>query len=425
MIIGILFCLLLLLALTFSIQKSRFFKIRSIPKSWIWMAFSLKLIAALTLTSIYTYYYQNRSQADIYKYYDDAVVLKKAHQDKSDLFWETFLPENMQSESFRHSLSQTLHWDLSTTYLINDNRTLIRLNYLLLYLSGEFYFFHLLFFCTLSFLGSIALFRFFNANSSLPSQLIFIVVFGVPSLLFWSSALLKESILLFTLGFFLLFAQKVFIKNQLKFLPLFIVFLFLSFTVKIYVFLALAIPLLLYLISQRLSIKKQKAAYSIIGISLIALFFSLKNKLLITLKEKLIDFKAIAEAANAGSQIYMPTYENLSELIQLIPLALYNVLIHPLIPPKWSLLSSVAAMEHLFLVGILVLPIIAFKKQTKQLPFFWFCISFVLILSCLIGLSTPVLGAIVRYKVPLIPFYLIALLTFVNLNKIPLLKKLK
>jgi len=27
--------------------------------------------------------------------------------------------------------------------------------------------------------------------------------------------------------------------------------------------------------------------------------------------------------------------------------------------------------------------------------------------------------------VPLIPFYLIALLTFVNLNKIPLLKKLK
>ena len=423
---GILLCLLLFFIVGGCIQKCKFFKFAYIPKRWIWTAFFIKLISSFLLTSIYTFHYKDRSRADIYKYYDDAVVLKKAHNGKPDLFLETFLPEKWQTQAFQKSLIQSLHWDVSDSFLVNDNRTLIRFNYVLLHLSGGFYLFHLLVFCILSFLGNIALFRFFQLASSLPPKVIFIIIFGIPSFIFWGSALLKESLLLFNLGFLLFFSQKIFVKKQTKYLPLFLLFILFSISVKTYVFLAIIFPLTYYLISQKnnLNFISRKIAYALLGVLFISLLLSYKDFFINSIRNKLIDFKSIAEQSNAGSQIYMPNFEDFNEAIQLIPMALYNVLIHPIFPPKWNLLSTIVAIEHLVLIGILFLPLIAFKKQPKQISFFIFCISFTLILSIIIGLSTPILGAIVRYKVALLPFYVIALITFVDLNKIPLLKKL-
>jgi hypothetical protein len=425
MIIGILLSLALLAAVILAINKLRFFQIPSLPKSWIWAALALKLMAAILLTGIYTYHYQERSTADIYKYYDDAVELKKAHQNQQNLFWETFLPLKLPSKAFKKSLSKTMHWDSSSTFILNDNRSLIRFNYLLLQISGGFYLFHLLVFCLLSFLGGFALFKFFQSSSQLPTKILFLAIFGIPSLLFWSSAMLKESLLLFNLGFLLLSAKKLFLDGKKSaFLP-FLLFLLLSITIKVYVLLALIVPFFFYLLSQQLARKHQLATFIFFGIPFLAFFAFLKNHILQTLKEKLIDFKAIARASEAGSLIEMPSYENFSDLIQRLPLAWYNVFIHPIFPPHWNLLSAAAALEHLALVGLLFLPLFAFKRNKNDVAHFWFCLSFVLILAAVIGLTTPVLGAIVRYKVPLIPFYVIAVLTFVDLNKISLLKKLK
>lgn len=424
MLMGLLLSLVLLAIVILAIGKARFFQ-SSIPKSWIWTALSLKLTAAIILTGIYTYHYQDRSTADIYKYYDDALALKKAHQNQPLLFWETFLPEQMQTEAFQKSLSKTLHWDLSSTFFLNDNRTLIRLNYLLLHLSGGLYFFHLLIFCILSFLGSFALFKFFSSISQLPTKILFLAIFGIPSVLFWSSAMLKESLLLFNMGFLLLSAKKLFLDGKKSTILPFLLFLLLSFTVKLYVFLALLLPLFFYLLSQKLARRHFLSVSIFLGVPFLVLIAFLRNNILQLLKEKLIEFKAVARASEAGSQIDMPTYESFGEMIQRIPLAWYNVLIHPLFPPQWKLLSAAAALEHLVLIGLIILPLIAFKKDKKDIALFGFCLSFMLILATIIGLSTPVLGAIVRYKVPLLPFYVIALLTFVDLNKTPLLKKLR
>ncbi len=43
-------------------------------------------------------------------------------------------------------------------------------------------------------------------------------------------------------------------------------------------------------------------------------------------------------------------------------------------------------------------------------PDVWCCLSFITILFVLIGLTTPVLGALVRYKVPALPFVGIVIL---------------
>jgi len=52
----------------------------------------------------------------------------------------------------------------------------------------------------------------------------------------------------------------------------------------------------------------------------------------------------------------------------------------------------------------------------------FFCAGFVLILFILTGIATPVMGAIVRYKVPALPFLLIVFLLIIDKDK--LLKKI-
>jgi hypothetical protein len=52
-------------------------------------------------------------------------------------------------------------------------------------------------------------------------------------------------------------------------------------------------------------------------------------------------------------------------------------------------------------------------------PLVPFCITFVVVLFVLSGIATPVVGALVRYKVPALPFLVIALLLVVKDNAFP------
>jgi hypothetical protein len=87
-----------------------------------------------------------------------------------------------------------------------------------------------------------------------------------------------------------------------------------------------------------------------------------------------------------------------------------------------------------FVENILVLAFIAFcilirKKITKiQKNLFYFCLIFVFSLYIIIGLTTPVFGAIVRYKIPGLLLITIALLLILDIEKLkikfPLISKI-
>jgi hypothetical protein len=77
-------------------------------------------------------------------------------------------------------------------------------------------------------------------------------------------------------------------------------------------------------------------------------------------------------------------------------------------------------MENLFIICILVLSVFFRKKVgTREWKFVVFCLTFSIILFLIIGLTTPIIGAIVRYKIPAIPFLMIAALMFFDSQKLP------
>jgi len=237
---SILFYLTILALCIALILKAPFFKISGLSSKWVLSVFIIKLLAATFFWWLYTFYYPDRSEADLYKYFDDAKVLMSHSAENTELRLSLFLPESNRSEKYVELLSHSLHWDRGENANFNDNRSMIRIHFLLLYLSNGFFHLHNLFFCFLSFIGSISLFRFFRNNSGLSSKILFSLLFLLPSTLLFSSPALKESWLFFCLGSFLFHLCQFFNKRTFLNFFLSLIFLFLLLGIKPYILLALS-----------------------------------------------------------------------------------------------------------------------------------------------------------------------------------------
>ncbi|HVA97867.1 MAG TPA: hypothetical protein VNG53_03150, partial [Bacteroidia bacterium] len=134
------------------------------------------------------------------------------------------------------------------------------------------------------------------------------------------------------------------------------------------------------------------------------------------------------EAAN--SRIYIqPLSPSLKSCVLNSPQAIVNCLFRPTLFESTSPLMLMTALENIFVFGIAILCLLFYKKPSLETrKMILFCFSFTLLLADIIGMVTPVLGAIVRYKVPLLPFLVIGFLLLLDkekmLKKIPFLKKI-
>ena len=132
----------------------------------------------------------------------------------------------------------------------------------------------------------------------------------------------------------------------------------------------------------------------------------------------------------AGSYYEIPILEpNSSSFLSLFPLGICNTWIQPGLDNISSPLMLFAAIENALLIGIMMFCLFFFKPQSTHLNFACFCIGFGLILFGIIGATTPIIGALVRYRIPGLPFFLIFFLLYYNKKKaikmIPSLKFLQ
>lgn len=64
-----------LLWFIFLIKRFNFFQLEGVKPIVLQLAFLVKVIAGTGLWALYTYYYTDRANADIYKYFDDGYYL--------------------------------------------------------------------------------------------------------------------------------------------------------------------------------------------------------------------------------------------------------------------------------------------------------------------------------------------------------------
>lgn len=439
--------ILLLLAYSsffiFLIYKLRFFEAPGLSRRSLSFVFVLKILFGLLLWLIYTYYYPNRATADIYKYFDDSAVLFESLKTKPVHYFKMLFGIGNNTAEFDSYYAEMNYWSRRNSLgTYNDGHTVIRFNAFVRLFSMGYYTVHTVFICFVSMIGFTAMYKAFVPFFQGKKRALFFAVFLLPSVLFWGSGVLKEGLLFFTLGVLIYFFQQPLSwKNTCTCLAA-AVLMALS---KFYVWVAV-LPGFLFLLFLRLT-GKEKPLLKFSGIIVLVAFlagnidrFTPFQNPLVTLAQKQLEFKSLAEGNNmdahyrnipaAGSRIAIPDLQpTVLSFLKNAPRALYTVFLRPFPWEIHSFMMLLTAAENLLIAAIIL---ICFLYALPLRSIAWdqvlFCLSFVAIQFVIIGETTPVLGAIARYKVPSLPFLLIAFLLMLDKEKlttsVPLAKKL-
>lgn len=406
-----------------------FFKLADVKKIWVLSFFLLKIIAGLFLFWVYSSYYTQRETADIFKYFDDSKIMYDALWRKPADYFQMLFGINNDNPYFdtKYYMQMNNWYRVYESNLYNDSHTIIRFNALVRLFSFGYYNVHAVFMSFIAFIGLMGIYKtvqsfFINVN-----KFLLFAVFLLPSVVFWTSGVLKEGLLVFAMGVFLYLFFKLIAQKKLSlFCYGLMMFTFLLlFIIKLYIIAALVPVLIAYTWVALTKNKKVLFKYfSIIVVLLItALIFTLfseKFPLLHMLAQKQNDFVNLSISIEAGSLVstdyLQPTWQS---FLYQTPMALVNTLFRPVLWEAGSVMMLPAALENLVVVAFMLLTGFFFKKPSKaNLNLFLFSITFTILVYWIIGITTPVLGAIVRYKVPVFPFLIIALLLLWDEEKV-------
>ena len=424
-----------ILLIIFLIYRWNFFKLSGIKTEKLLFLFLLKITFCFAIYFVYTRYYTIRETADIFKYFDDAELLyNNVYLKSPSNYWKIIFGINNESNQIHHELKQTQYWfKPHETNIFNDNRTIIRFNAAIYLISFGYYHIHSIILCFLSFIGLVALYRTFIYYFEERKKILIYPIFLIPSVLFWGSGILKESILIFSLGLFMLtFNHCLHLKKRVLINSIvLLISLFLLAITKTYVLLTLIPSTTAWIVCWKYTKLKPTITFLVINIFYILLAFQLKYihpslDVPGNIRFKQIDFINVAKETKSGSRITItPLTESILSYLNNAPQALLNSLFRPTIFECNSVLTIFACIENCIFSVLILCAFIFFKKPTRnQKIVILFCIFFTLCLSLLIGYVVPVVGAIVRYKVPLLPFVCAALCMCIDTQKIIKLQSL-
>jgi hypothetical protein len=487
------------------ILKLPFYKNSGLKPALRLSLFWIKILAGILVLFVYTHFYKNPTTADVLLYYSDGKILYNSIFTNPADFFKMLFGIGCDTEYFNETyFTKMERWQrFHDSLFFNDSRTIIRFNaFCDLFAFGAMHV-NTVIMCFLSFTGLTAFYKTFRKYFRGKQSLLVFAVFLPPALLFWSSGILKEGILMFALGFFIYFLFLIVIEKKIKAATIlfFLLSLFLFLINKVYILFTLLPPLISFLLFTKVNFRFKWAGFLIVNCLMIAsgLFVSKKaldkdfvkelidrqrdfinvarggiylvrdtviirmeyadkKQLEFTekkdtvrinpgshyeywLNEQLYDtlrranskpdstgYRLNAEIEPARSAYYMPHLRpGFSSFLSYAPRAFLNVLFRPIFTEAENLYQKISSAENIFYLLLFVFCLLAGDYKKANWAVFWLGIFFALNLFLLIGFTTPVAGALVRYKAPALPFLLMSafsLLDVEKLKRIPLLKKL-
>ncbi len=401
------------------------FGARGISKHWFAGAFAIKLIAAFAMWFIYTNHYPDRSKADIFRYYDDAKVFQHLLKDHKLEYFKFFYQDHSSDEEVNVVMKYTYNWDTHNgSTLFGSNHLIIRVNMLLNLVSLGSYGVHAIVFSFLAFMGLFWIFRFFYRQLPERKWLIFLAVFAFPSIVFWSSGVLKESLIFFFIGL-ILNCGSFALKGRKPIARSIIVVLAFFFLFQTRAIIALILfPIILgYLWNY---IKPQRRAFLpyfimlFIGLSVLTESERITGKDFYgILLEKRMAFEELANKSGSNNEVLNIQYTaDGYSILKSSPIALINTIFRP---SPWEAdgpLMWVASLENVLLFLMLILLVIYPIPIIENKNILWFALLFALANLIVVGLTTPILGAISRYRIIGLLFFLIAYIQLIDFKKL-------
>lgn len=403
-----------------------FFKVSNLPKKWFIGAFGIKVISSIILTLIYTKYYTDRNTADIFKYFDDGLIMFSSIKTNPLDFIQMVLGLDFNYHYFDQRYYQNMgNWTRPySTDLVSDSHIIIRFNAFVNLFSFGYFYVHNIFINFISLVGLTAIYKSFIPYAKKKEKVLFYGIFLSPSVLFWGSGLLKESIIFFGLGIFLFAFIKISIRFKLIYMLKITMGLIIIIFTKFYLFSAILIASFGYFLNNWFKLKKVIYGYTI---SLISFFIAINTLPLVAPSLNFINqiawkqqaFSRFIASVQTNSGFLIPELSDGLSILIHIPNALLNTIIRPFLWECTSLFVYLSAIENSILLAAIVFCFIFRKKLNyEQKNTLYFNLTFTLALFIIIGLTTPVFGAIMRYKIPGLILLIISLIMILDIEKL-------
>jgi hypothetical protein len=386
-------------------------------------ALSVKIIGAIALGILYHTLYAG----DTNNYYNQSKIVYKAFGESFPAGVELIFTPGDVTPAISKYVTQMMWFGRgSNEYFV------VRVAGAFALISFDTYTVIALLFACVSFSGMWAMYITFAKIRPQAYQELAIAVFFLPSVFFWGSGLLKDSLCIGALGwlFYAFYRGAIERKNILRCSLLGASAIGVLFAMKIYILLAFLPPALLWVFNEVtrdikstavrwmvkplfLGVGGLIAAYAITQLSAADERFNLDN---IGAQSKLTaDYLQQVSQTEKGSGYNIGVQDgSIGAMVKMAPQAVVVSLFRPFL---WEArnptmgLSALEATYFMFLTLRILWRVGLFKTLSAigRVPVLTLCFIFSLIFAISVGISSGNFGTLVRYKIPLMPFYLAGL----------------
>lgn len=386
-------------------------------------AFWLKIFSTFAIT-VFNYYISIGDSTTLY-YPEGMNIFRLIMQDPSNIQW-LFMEGKDFSKDLIANMANTGYFKSEANFFV------IRLVAIFAFFTFGRYLLINLMFSMIAFTGIWKLFRFFYSTYPHLHKKIAIAVLFLPTVVFWSSGTLKDPICMGMLGWMTYCIYEGFYKknNALSNGILALVAIWILSVVKPYIIFAYLPFFALYLMLINIRLLKSTILKFVVVIAILGMsvggFVLVSDKLQEEMGSLALDnlndtvasqqanFINMADRAESSFSLGVEYDGSLGGLMRLAPAAINATLFRPYL---WeskkvsTLLSSVESLS-LMLFTLFVLykagPWLFFSTLIKD-PMVIFCFFFSVLFALFVGATTLNFGTLVRYKIPCMPFFIMAL----------------
>jgi len=404
-------------------------------------AFGLKIFGGIFVGLIYQYYYHG---GDTFNYWNHTTIINSSLQDSFSTWLKLITASADKYDPDIFPYAARMQWYTSRPdYFVPQVGAFIGLFTLTTYLPTT------VIYSALSFIGIWKMFIVFTKlYPRLTKQMAFAFLF-VPSVIFWGSGFMKDTITFSCIGWVTHFFYLVFYENKKvaanSIGALF--FLYIIFVIKSYIVMAFlpaallwGVGLLSYKIKNaRLIIVARYFLYATAIVGLILVGGSLQAELFGEYKVESIAYKSFVtrdylyrvSTEQEGSGYTLGDMDpTLLGMLEKAPAGVNVTLFRPYPWEARKPIVMLSALEALFFLVFTIAVIfrnnpIRVVQRILADETLQFCLIFTLVFAFAVGISTSNFGSLSRYKIPCMPFYTAFLFIIFNPPKEELVLRTK
>ena len=409
---------LLILILIAKRQRNKHYPAGHVLRPYFMNGLYVKFAGAILIALIYQYYYGG---GDTFQFFKHSQIINSALNDSLSTWLKLLFHFDPYKNPELYPYVSQMEW-----YRDASSYTVAAIAAVLGLLNGTTYLPIALLFAYLSYTGIWVMYRTFVGLYPTLHKHLAIAFLFIPSTFVWGSAIFKDTVCMFGLGWMTYTCFRIFINKDFSAKNLF--FLISSFyligIIKVYILLAFLPALSIWLLmtySRKILSAGLRWLVNIffVGLCIVGFFF-FTERFTAELGKYSLDNMAQTAASTRGWISYASGEEgsaydlgefdpSIGGMLMKFPQAVVVTLFRPFI---WEARKVIVALSSIEALAFLFFTLkVLFKAKGKIFkwigkdPTILFCLVFSLIFAFSVGISSYNFGALSRYKIPCLPFF--------------------